>query len=39
MLAPLIYPENDNAKALRFDALMYGNELAYLAGKKYVRAR
>lgn len=39
MLAPLIYPENDNAKALRFDALMYGIELAYLAGKKYVRAR
>lgn len=38
-IAPLIYPENDNAKALRFDALMYGIELAYLAGKKYVRAR
>lgn len=38
-LAPLIEPENDDAKALRFDALMYGIELAYLAGKKYGRAR
>ena len=38
-LAPLIEPENDDAKALRFDALMYGIELAYLAEKKYSRAR
>ena len=38
-LAPLIEPEQDDAKALRFDALMYGIELAYLAGKKYSRAR
>lgn len=38
-LAPLIEPEDDDAKALRFDALMYGIELAYLAGKKYSRAR
>ncbi len=38
-LAPLIEPENDDAKALRFDALMYAIELAYLAGKKYSRAR
>ena len=38
-LAPLIEPEHDDAKALRFDALMYGIELAYLAGKKYARAR
>lgn len=38
-LAPLIEPEKDDAKALRFDALMYGIELAYLAGKKYTRAR
>lgn len=38
-LAPLIEPENDDAKALRFDALMYGIELAYLAGMKYSRAR
>ena len=38
-LAPLILPVEDDAKALRFDALMYGIELAYLAGKKYNRAR
>ena len=38
-LAPLIEPEKDDAKALRFDALMYGIELAYLVGKKYSRAR
>lgn len=38
-LVPLIEPEKDDAKALRFDALMYGIELAYLAGKKYSRGR
>ena len=38
-LAPLITPEEDDPKALRFDALIYGIELAYLAGKKYGRAR
>jgi len=38
-LAPLIEPEKDDAKALRFDALMYGIELAWLIGKKYTRAR
>lgn len=38
-LSPLIEPEQDDAKALRFDALMYGIELAYLVGKKYSRAR
>jgi len=38
-LAPLIEPEQDDAKALRFDALMYGIELAYLVGKTYKRAR
>ena len=38
-VAPLIEPDEDNAKALRFDALMYGIELAYLVGKKYNRAR
>lgn len=37
-LAPLIGPEQDDARALRFDALMYGIELAYLAGKAYSRA-
>ena len=36
-LAPLIIPDDDDAKAVRFDALMYGMELAYLAGKKYGR--
>ena len=38
-LAPLITPDEDEASAVRFDALMYGIELAYLAGKKYSRAR
>ena len=38
-LVPLIEPDQDDATALRFDALMYGIELAYLAGKEYSRAR
>ena len=38
-LAPLILPDKDDASAVRFDALMYGIELAYLAGKKYGKAR
>ena len=38
-LAPLITPDEDDAKAVRFDALMYGIELAYLVGKKYKKAR
>ena len=38
-LAPLILPDNDDAKAVRFDALMYGVELAYLTGKKYGKYR
>ena len=38
-LAPLVKPDEDDPKALRFDALMYGIELAYLVGKKYTRAR
>lgn len=38
-VAPLILPDGDEASAVRFDALMYGIELAYLAGKKYTRAR
>ncbi|MGM9607268.1 MAG: DEAD/DEAH box helicase family protein [Oscillospiraceae bacterium] len=38
-LAPLITPDQDDPKAMRFDALMYGIELAFLAGKKYSRAR
>jgi len=39
-LAPLILPDEDeDAGAVRFDALLYGIELAYLAGKKYSRAK
>jgi type I restriction enzyme R subunit len=38
-LAPLITPDEDDAKAVRFDALMYSIELAYLMGKKYAKAR
>ena len=38
-LVPLIITDDDDARALRFDALMYGIELAYLVGKKYTRAR
>jgi len=38
-LAPLVLPDPDDAKALRFDALLYGIELAYLAGKKYAKGR
>lgn len=38
-LAPLIVPDEDDAKAVRFDALIYVIELAYLAGKKYGKAR
>lgn len=38
-LAPLIMPDGDEASAVRFDALMYGMELAYLAGKGYGRHR
>lgn len=38
-LAPLILPDGDDASAVRFDALVYGIELACLIGKKYTRAR
>ena len=38
-LAPLIQPEEDDPKAMRFDALMYGMELAYLVGKSCSRWR
>ncbi len=38
-LAPLILPDSDEASAVRFDALMYGIELAHLAGKKYGKAK
>lgn len=36
-LAPLIQPDGDEVSAIRFDALMYGMELAYLAGKGFGR--
>lgn len=38
-VAPLLLPDQDEASAVRFDALLYGIELAYLVGKKYARAR
>ncbi len=38
-LAPLILPDGDDAGAVRFDALMYGLELAYLSDKPYTRAK
>ena len=38
-VAPLILPDSDEVSAVRFDALMYGIELAYLIGKKYAKAR
>lgn len=38
-LAPLITPDQDDPKAMRFDALIYGIELAYLSGKRYQKAR
>ena len=38
-LAPLILPDSDEASAVRFDALMYGLELAQLAGRKYGRLK
>lgn len=37
-ISPLILPDQDEASAVRFDALMYGIELACLLGKKYTRA-
>lgn len=38
-LAPLILPDADEATAVRFDALIYGMELAQLAGRKYGRLK
>lgn len=38
-VAPLILPDGDESSAVRFDALIYGIELAYLVGKKYTKAR
>ncbi|MBE5039381.1 type I restriction-modification enzyme R subunit C-terminal domain-containing protein, partial [Ructibacterium gallinarum] len=36
-LAPLIIPDEDEASAVRFDALIYAIELAHLDGKGYSR--
>jgi len=38
-LAPLIIADGDEPKAVRFDSLMYGIELAYLVGKSYSRSK
>lgn len=38
-LAPLILPDGDEVNAVRFDALIYGLELSYLAGNKYTRGQ
>lgn len=37
-LSPLVKPDADEINAVRFDGLMYGIELAYLAQKKYPKA-
>ena len=36
-VAPLLLPDADEASAVRFDALMYGIELAYLVDKTYTQ--
>ncbi len=38
-VSPLLLPDNDDANAQRFDALIYGIEVAYLIEKNYTRAR
>lgn len=38
-LAPLILPDDDEASAVRFDALVFELELAQLAGRKYGKLR
>lgn len=38
-VAPYILPDKDDTSAVRFDALMYGLELAYLSGRKHTAAR
>lgn len=38
-VAPYIYPHKDDPSAVRFDALLYGLELAHLAEKNYTKAR
>ncbi len=38
-LAPLIQPDGDEVSAVRFDALMYGIQLAWLMGRRYGKGR
>ena len=38
-LAPLILPDKDDPGAIRFDALIFGIELAILAGKNYTKRK
>ena len=38
-VAPYILPDKDDTSAVRFDALIYGLEIAHFAGKKHTRAR
>ena len=38
-LVSLIKPDEDEINAVRFDALMYGIELAYLEGKNYLKGK
>ena len=38
-VSPLILPEEGEISALRFDALMYGIELAYIVGNRYAKGR
>ena len=36
-IAPLVLPSEDDISAVRFDALLYGIELGYIAGNKYTK--
>ena len=36
-VAPLVLPDEDEASALRFDALLYGIELASIMGEKHIK--
>ena len=36
-IAPLVLPSEDDIPAVRFDALLYGIELGYIAGNKYTK--
>ena len=38
-VSPLLLPDSDDADAQRFDALMYGIEVAYLVGKRHGKAK